>query len=479
MDGCDFISEHVMSALASIRNGDILIIKEIGDPHQYSPLVEMLVLLKIPAETPRTETIILLHRTSTASHFDVAHDRPARAPPSKSTQQTRPQMSSPPATPTHKRRQEHSPNSTGTSSTESIGDEDPDENNAEYHTHSPSPTAHGSPLNAPSPLQSIHGLDPRAHLLQSPAHTVATHAPPPYRPPLPPGLPPSRIPPWPALRTEAASPLPEVRRPIPEPFPPIPPNIRPGNSQRTSPGAPQRPAPRESPTSLPSLPPIHGHRPPSPRSPPLPGERPTPIPRLPPIYTRDPEYESRPTTGQPTPRSRRPPTPSSTPTEGSKQRSPDLIQRPFLNPSPSSTTLPSIHRGEPQNPRSPPNSGDQPPRMPSPPRIHVGDSEFESRVATAIAEETQQSPLPTTRLPPIPLPPNAEFMSKSQLKRWNQHLRKAQTAPDQTAATPTSPHEPSDDDRTSRPLSTKTWDSLTPTQQRHNRRTNSKDDHSA
>jgi hypothetical protein len=81
MDGCDFISEHVMSALASIRSGDILIIKEIGDPHQYSPLAEMLGLLKISAETPRTETIILLHRTSTASHFDVAHDRPARAPP--------------------------------------------------------------------------------------------------------------------------------------------------------------------------------------------------------------------------------------------------------------------------------------------------------------------------------------------------------------------------------------------------------------
>ena len=35
IDGCDFISEGVMSALASIRNGDILIIKEIGDPHQY------------------------------------------------------------------------------------------------------------------------------------------------------------------------------------------------------------------------------------------------------------------------------------------------------------------------------------------------------------------------------------------------------------------------------------------------------------
>ena len=53
MDGCDFISEHVVSALASIRNGDILIIKEIGDPRQYSPLAEMLVLLKTPAETPK------------------------------------------------------------------------------------------------------------------------------------------------------------------------------------------------------------------------------------------------------------------------------------------------------------------------------------------------------------------------------------------------------------------------------------------
>ena len=96
MDGCDFISEHVMSALASIRNGDILIVKEIGDPCRYSPIAEMLVLLKIPAEMPKTETIILLHRTSTASHFDVAHDRPAHTPPAIIARPTQTVTLSPP-----------------------------------------------------------------------------------------------------------------------------------------------------------------------------------------------------------------------------------------------------------------------------------------------------------------------------------------------------------------------------------------------
>ena len=284
----------------------------------------------------------------------------------------------------------------------------------------------------------------------------------PYRPPLPPGPPPNRIPPWPALRTEAASPVPEVRKSIPEPFPPTPPNIHPGNSQRTSPGPIQRPTPRESPTSPSPLPPIHGHKLPSPRSPPLPGDRPAPMPRLPPIGVRDPESESLATAGQPTMGSLRPPTPSNTPADGSKQRSSDLAQRPFSNTSPSSTTLPPIHRGEPQNQRSPPNSGDQPSRMPSPPPIHVGDSGFESRLAPG-ATAAEEQPSPRTHRHHNPnWPENWSTLSKGERRRWNREN------PNPTPTPPPRQPEPDVPQQTTSPVpKPANWSTMSPRDKEH------------
>jgi hypothetical protein len=78
MDGCDFFNEHILIAIASIRNGDILIIEESVNSNRYAPLHEMLEHLAQPAETPKTETIILLHRTSAAQHGAVAHGHAGR-----------------------------------------------------------------------------------------------------------------------------------------------------------------------------------------------------------------------------------------------------------------------------------------------------------------------------------------------------------------------------------------------------------------
>ena len=221
--------------------------------------------------------------------------------------------------------------------------------------------------------------------------------------------------------------MPEIRRPIQEPSLPTLPNIHPIDIQRTSPGTTQRPTQHGSPTSTPALPPIHGHRPPNPQSPSRPSDHPASIPHLPPINTRISEPESPVATGQPTPGSHRPPTLSNAPTGGAKQRPPDLAQRPLPNISPTSPALPPIHRRESPSPRSPPNSGDQPTQMPSLPPIHVGDSEFESRVATA-AEAEQLSP--TTQRHHNPnWPANWSTMSKGERRRWNRENPQPTPAP--------------------------------------------------
>ena len=462
MDGCDFISEHVMSALASARNGDIVVIKEIGEPHRYSPIAEMLTFLKVPTETPKAETIILLHRTSTASHFDVAYERPANASPTKITQQPTPPREH---TPTHKRRQEHSPSpTTGTNSTESIGDEDPNGEDTANQNDPLNPTADEPPQSASPPLPPIlRGPVPRMHPPQSPSHAEATQTFPPYRPPLPPGPPPRKAQPWPSPRPEASPHSSETGKTAPDPFAPTRPSIRTNVLQRGPPGSTQQLTPRESPTSPPVLPPIHGHIPKS-RSPPPSGEQTSPMPRLPSIYANVSESGPRVMAEELTPGACKPPIAPSTPGDWPSQGYPGFTQHPSPNRSPPPPTLPPIHRCGSPSTRSTPYPGDQPARMPSPPPIHVRPVEaygFESQVDTTAAEEKPTPPPAATQLPPIPLPPDAESMSKSQLKRWIKHQRKV---PPETAAIPTSPHQPNSDSNISRPLSTKTWEGLTPTQ---------------
>ena len=153
--------------------------------------------------------------------------------------------------------------------------------------------------------------------------------------------------------------------------------------------------------------------------------------------------EPRATTGQPIPGSHRPPTPSRTPTDGLKQRSPDVAQRPSLNTSPPTPTLPPIHHRESPNPRSPSNSGDQPTRMPSLPPIHVGDSGFESRVATAAATAAEERPLPVSQRERNPnLPADWEHMSKTARRTWVRDNPQLASATSQQPVLPVLPAPP-------------------------------------
>ena len=65
MDGSDVTNELILIALASIRNGVIIMIDEAGPPKRYNPNPDMQALLAPALTDPKSETITLLNRTRT------------------------------------------------------------------------------------------------------------------------------------------------------------------------------------------------------------------------------------------------------------------------------------------------------------------------------------------------------------------------------------------------------------------------------
>ena len=71
-DKCAFQSEIIIEALASIRNGQIVIVEESGIYKTYNPNPEMRALLfDHPEEHQTTEPIYLLNRLTKSAHYDA------------------------------------------------------------------------------------------------------------------------------------------------------------------------------------------------------------------------------------------------------------------------------------------------------------------------------------------------------------------------------------------------------------------------
>jgi hypothetical protein len=119
-DKCAFQSEIIIEALASIRNGQIVIVEESGIYKTYNPNPEMRALLfDRPEEHQTTEPIYLLNRLTKSAHYDATmwllptppnpiaspqkrgrptHGDPSQVPSPEETQTMRPRHSISPPT---------------------------------------------------------------------------------------------------------------------------------------------------------------------------------------------------------------------------------------------------------------------------------------------------------------------------------------------------------------------------------------------
>ncbi len=381
-DKCAFINETIMQALSSIRNGRIYTIEEDGTSKINDPNAEMRgLLLDNPSIHPSEEPIYLLNRLTGSAHYDATiWLRPA--PPGPNTPST--------ATLTPHKRQRPTGSATPPSPLLALRprlSQTPPENQWPPHPappHSPQRTPPSEELHDPDGIPSPIQIDAQTQQPEYPLPPVLTRKEiNPATENTQPRGPTAHLPPIGQGRATLSRQLeftnsPPNQRTSPTNEPPpstqnegsVSPN-RPQNSPSLRESLPRIPSPNQQTSRVPS----HAH-----------DESPI---RTTPKLIQTP--------------SARPPLPLILPPNrhnGSPATRPPMIPATSPDSNSSTNTQPTAH---PTN---------QSPQIPHLPPIHVSGCGFESH----------QGPLP-----PVPLPPqNPEDMSKSQLKRWNKHQRRAQ-----------------------------------------------------